>query len=99
MKSIPLRSGAVLAACLASLLASAAYGAQSTPAEQPETAPAEQSSDKGDTKDTAEAPADTSEAKAEDGRICRYIKLDMSSRRKSKICRTTEEWRDLGNPR
>jgi hypothetical protein len=95
MKSIPLRSGAVLAAGLASLLASAAYGAQNAPAAQPETAPAEQGSDKTEVKDTAE----TSDAKAEDGRICRYIKLDMSSRRKTKICRTTEEWRDLGNPR
>jgi hypothetical protein len=99
MKSIPLRSGAVLAAGLASLLASAAYGAQSAPAAQPEAAPAEQGSDKTEAKDTAEAPAETSDAKAEDGRICRYIKLDMSSRRKTKICRTTEEWRDLGNPR
>jgi hypothetical protein len=95
MKSIPLRSGAVLAAGLASLLASAAYGAQNAPAAQPEAAPAEQGSDKTEAKDTAE----TSDAKAEDGRICRYIKLDMSSRRKTKICRTTEEWRDLGNPR
>jgi hypothetical protein len=99
MKTIPLRSGAVFAACLASLLASAAFGAQSAPAEQPDTAPAEQGSDKGDAKETAEAPAETGDTKAEDGRICRYIKLDMSSRRKSKICRTTEEWRDLGNPR
>lgn len=36
---------------------------------------------------------------AEDKRICRYIKLDMSSRRKTKVCRTTEEWRELNNPR
>ena len=36
---------------------------------------------------------------AEPERICRYIKLDTASRRKTKICRTTDEWRDLGNPR
>ncbi|WP_324075606.1 MAG: hypothetical protein RSE14_02145 [Erythrobacter sp.] len=89
MKSMFLRSGAVFAA---SLLAASALAAQKTPADEPETAaPAEQTAEK---PETAEAPAE-----AEPERICRYIKLDTASRRKTKICRTTEEWRDLGNPR
>ncbi len=93
MKSILTRSGAVALACTAALTATAAIAAQKAPAEEPETAPAEAPA--GDKVDAAGA----AETKTEDGRICRYIKLDMSSRRKSKICRTTEEWRDLGNPR
>lgn len=36
---------------------------------------------------------------AEDKRICRYVKLDASSRRKTKVCRTVEEWRELNNIR
>lgn len=95
MKLSILRPGAALALCVAPLLASAAFAAQQAPAEVAEPAPAEAASDKGDTKDTAEAP----EAKAEEERICRYIKLDMSSRRKTKVCRTTQEWVELGNPR
>lgn len=47
--------------------------------------------------DTAEAPADS--AAEENKRICRYVKLDTASRRKTKVCRTTEEWRELNNPR
>lgn len=88
MKSILPRAGAALAAVF---LASTAALAQ--------TAPAEPASDKGDAKETVEAPAETAETKSDDERICRHIKLDMSSRRKTKICRTTEEWRELGNPR
>lgn len=47
------------------------------------------------TSDTAEGD----EAAEGDKRICRYVRLDVSSRRKTKVCRTTEEWRELGNPR
>lgn len=39
------------------------------------------------------------ETAGEDKRICRYVKVDASSRRKTKVCRTVEEWRDLNNPR
>jgi hypothetical protein len=93
MKSMFLRTGAVIAA---SLLATAALSAQQTPAEAPENAaPANQVAEK---PETAEAPAETG-AEAEPERICRYVKLDTASRRKTKICRTTDEWRDLGNPR
>jgi hypothetical protein len=49
--------------------------------------------------DRAQQPAPDSSAAAEDKRICRYVKLDASSRRKTKLCRTTEEWRALNNIR
>ena len=39
------------------------------------------------------------DAKAKEERICRYIKLDMSSRRKTKVCRTVDEWNALNNQR
>ncbi len=39
------------------------------------------------------------EEKAKEKRICRYIRADASSRRKTKVCRTTEEWRELNNLR
>lgn len=42
------------------------------------------------TEKTEEAP----EAK-EDKRICRRVATDMSSRRKTKVCLTKEEWREF----
>ena len=44
-------------------------------------------------------PAET-EAKAEvkpkaEKRICRHIRTDASSRRKTKVCRTNDEWREI----
>lgn len=47
-------------------------------------------------------PTDNSaegEVATEDKRVCRMVKLDASSRRKTKVCRTVEEWRDLNNIR
>lgn len=40
------------------------------------------------------------EAKAEvkpkaEKRICRHIRTDASSRRKTKVCRTNDEWREI----
>lgn len=55
--------------------------------------------------ETTQQPApDSAETKiaeeaAEPERICRYVKLDASSRRKTKVCRTVEEWRELNNIR
>jgi hypothetical protein len=45
------------------------------------------------------AEAKNTEATADPERICRYVKLDASSRRKTKVCRTVEEWRELNNIR
>lgn len=51
-----------------------------------------------------EAAEQSDDDKAQDSategkRICRYVKLDTASRRKTKICRTSDEWRELNNPR
>lgn len=35
----------------------------------------------------------------EEARICRNIRLDASSRRKSRVCLTQQGWRDLNNRR
>ncbi|WP_108790885.1 hypothetical protein [Erythrobacter sp. Alg231-14] len=43
-------------------------------------------------------PAAAQEAEEEE-RICRRIRLDMSSRRKSRVCLTEQGWRDLNNQR
>ena len=84
------RSRSLALGC-ALLLGTAGAAAQDAPATS--TPPASEASATGTT-DTAA----TDEA-AEDKRICRYVKLDMSSRRKTKVCRTTEEWRELNNIR
>ena len=42
---------------------------------------------------TAEAAAEEGKAKAEEKRICRRVRLDASSRRGTKVCKTKEEWR------
>lgn len=34
-------------------------------------------------------------AGAQDKRICRFVRADPSRRRKNRLCRTSEEWRDL----
>ena len=34
-------------------------------------------------------------AEAKDEKICRYIRMDMSSRRKEKVCLTKEGWTDF----
>lgn len=39
------------------------------------------------------AAIETPEVKAEEKRICRRVKLDMSSRRATRVCKTKEEWR------
>lgn len=47
-----------------------------------------------------DAPAETKvEDVVEEKRICRYVRLETATRRKTKLCRTTEEWRQLNNPR
>ncbi|MFO6447218.1 hypothetical protein ACLBKU_08750 [Erythrobacter sp. NE805] len=94
MKSILPRSGALVAAVL---FAAAAHAAQTAPADTPAPSATEQPA-ADPAADKAEAAA-TGEAKAEDRQICRYIKADASSRRKTKVCRTAEEWRELNNIR
>ncbi len=38
------------------------------------------------------------EAAAEDKRICKSVRADPSSRRKTRVCRTMAEWRELNVP-
>jgi hypothetical protein len=61
------------------------------------TPPANEETAERSTPDSTDAQ--TEEAAAENKRICRYVKLETASRRKTKVCRTTEEWRELNNPR
>ena len=35
----------------------------------------------------------------EEKRICRRVKLDMSSRRGTKVCKTADEWREFNQRR
>ena len=56
-----------------------------------------QSEEAGDTADEQSA-AETPEVK-EEKRICRRVKLDMSSRRATKVCKTSEEWREFNQRR
>lgn len=90
----PARPSALAAAaalCLA-MLGSAAL-AQSAPDTQ---TPDPQNEVREETKPETEATPAEADA---DKRVCRYVKLDASSRRKTRVCRTVEEWRDLNNIR
>lgn len=73
----------------------AAAAAPETPT--PRTAPEGEEAAQQPSPETANAP--DAAANADDARICRHVRLDASSRRKTKVCRTTEEWRELNNPR
>lgn len=87
---ISMRLPLALACALFVLPVATVANAAGQTAEKPPASeePAEQSAD-----DAAE------DAVTEEKRICRYVKLDTSSRRKTKVCRTSEEWRELNNPR
>lgn len=56
---------------------------------------------RGDSNQVSSAKADavaTAEATSAE-RICRSVKLDMSSRRKSKVCKTADGWREFNQRR
>lgn len=46
----------------------------------------------------AEEEAAEEEAAEETKRICRSVRADPSSRRKTRMCRTLEEWREMNVP-
>lgn len=88
---IPLRR--FVLACAGGLLL-APFTAIAQSETQPDTAPP-----------AAETPAPQPEAEtakdeaAEDNkRICKSVRADPSSRRKTRVCRTAEEWRELNVP-
>lgn len=41
----------------------------------------------------------TDKSADEDKRVCRYIRTDPSSRRKSKVCMTADQWRKANQQR
>ena len=43
---------------------------------------------------TTQKPAEPAAKAAEEEKICRYIRKDMSSRRKDKVCLTAEQWKE-----
>lgn len=77
---------------VAAFFAGPAVAVQEQPSEQPVTI-----------EDTAkpEEPSElgTSKVKAEEELICRRVKLSMSSRRPTKVCKTAEEWRAFNEER
>ena len=90
-----MKTGLVGAALLLATPLFAASALETAPQEAP-TPPASQ-------EQSAVAPANEEEAeqpkakeKAEK-RICRRIRLDASSRRATRVCRTKEEWRQYNN--
>jgi hypothetical protein len=80
----------VFAACLAPLAAPSLAAQSQTPATPAPDAKPDA---------PAEAEPDTASEADADKRVCRYVKLETASRRKTKVCRTVEEWRELNNPR
>jgi len=105
MKTFVTLAAAIVALGLASP-AIAASSAQDTAAEQ--AAETEEAKDE-DASAVIEIPAITApeprpsesveETEAEEEVICRSIRLDMSSRRKTRVCRTEEGWRELNQQR
>lgn len=51
---------------------------------------AEPEEKKEDAKTEAQQPAE-----AKDEKICRYVRMDMSSRRKERVCLTKEGWNEF----
>jgi hypothetical protein len=83
----------LLLACATGLLL-APLGAAAQDRAQPEPAPpASETAPPQPEGDTAK-----DKAEQEDKRICRSVRADPSSRRKTKVCRTLEEWRHLNIP-
>lgn len=64
---------------------------------------ADQASDAPSAAETPVPKPDSDAAKEvtaeETKRVCKSIRADPSSRRKTKVCRTVEEWRNLNNIR
>nr|WP_298927632.1 hypothetical protein [uncultured Erythrobacter sp.] len=83
------------AAPIALLFAAPAFSDEPNGKEKAETAQDAATKEKGD----EAAPIIVPEVKAEEKRICRRVKLDMSSRRATKVCKTKDEWRDFNQRR
>jgi hypothetical protein len=89
-----LRSPAL--ACALLLTAPFGAAALAAPGDDPVKPADTEQQEKPVEQDAGEAAATEAEA---DKIVCRYVKLDTASRRKTKVCRTVEGWRELNNPR
>ena len=71
-------------------------------ASEPESGPTETTESEEASKaiEAEDAPQESKVTKTvEEERICRRIRVDMSSRRKEKVCMTAEEWRAFNQRR
>lgn len=73
-------------------------------ADTPESKPAPQENAVEVAKDEGETAAEEKQPAAapvavEEERICRRVKLDMTSRRATKVCKTADEWREFNQRR
>lgn len=82
-----------LLACAGSLLLLPFAATAQSDGRSPATPPASEASTPAPEGETAKE--DTAEAAKP---VCRSVRADPSSRRKSKVCRTSEEWRKLNIP-
>ncbi len=82
-----------LLACAGSLLLVPFVAAAQADGRSTETPPASEAS-------TSEPESETAKEEAAEAEkpVCRSVRADPSSRRKSKVCRTMEEWRKLNIP-
>ena len=88
---IPVRR--FLLACAGGLLLSPFAAAAQSEGQTGETPPVAQTP--APKPDGETAKEDTAE---EDKVVCKSVRADPSSRRKTRVCRTMEEWRDLNIP-
>lgn len=93
---IPLRR--VLLACAGSLLLLPFAAAAQSDDQASESPPAAEAPAP---KPDSEAPKDNTaeeDTAEENKRVCKVVRADPSSRRKTRVCRTVEEWRELNVP-
>lgn len=90
MKSGILCAATLLAAPLFSV-ASLANDPDGKPADEAKAEQTEPEAEAGSGKEPI--AVDTPEVKVEEKRICRRIRIDASSRRATRVCKTKEEWR------
>ncbi|MEE4337119.1 hypothetical protein [Erythrobacter sp.] len=91
---------AALAACtlLAAPALAAPQDASESEAEAEVQAPTNEEGGKAPSQ-ASEAQGETLPEAKEEKRICRRIRLDMSSRRGTRVCKTADEWREFNQRR
>ncbi len=89
----------VAALLASSLLATSVMASdlRDTPGDKEETKTAANDAKPGEAKE--EAPAQAEKPEAKEKVICRRVRLDASSRRATKVCKTSEQWREFNQRR